>query len=59
MVMHAINNAIGGEIFVPKIPSYNIMDLATAIAPNVPTDIIGLRPGEKIHEEMITVADAP
>lgn len=59
MVMHAINNAIGGEIFVPKIPSYNIMDLATAIAPNVPTEIIGLRPGEKIHEEMITVADAP
>lgn len=59
MVMHAINSAIGGEIFVPKIPSYNIMDLAQAIAPNVPTEIIGLRPGEKIHEEMITVADAP
>ena len=59
MVMHAINSAIGGEIFVPKIPSYNIMDLAKAIAPNVPTEIIGLRPGEKIHEEMITVADAP
>lgn len=59
MVMHAINSAIGGEIFVPKIPSYNIMDLAKAIAPNVPTEIIGLRPGEKVHEEMITVADAP
>lgn len=59
MVLHAIHNALGGEIFVPKIPSYNIMDLASAIAPNVPTKIIGLRPGEKIHEEMITVADAP
>lgn len=59
MVMHAIDSAIGGEIFVPKIPSYNIMDLAQAIAPNVPTEMIGLRPGEKIHEEMITIADAP
>lgn len=59
MVIHALDNAIGGEIFIPKLPSYNIMDLATAIAPGVPTRIVGLRPGEKIHEEMITSADAP
>ena len=59
MVTHALGNAIGGEIFIPKLPSYNIMDLATAIAPGVPTRIVGLRPGEKIHEEMITSADAP
>jgi len=59
MVTHALGNAIGGEIFIPKLPSYNIMDLAKAIAPGVPTKIVGLRPGEKIHEEMITSADAP
>jgi len=59
MVLHAIENALGGEIFVPKIPSYNILDLANAIAPSVPTKIVGIRPGEKIHEEMITIADAP
>ena len=59
MVLHVIEHAKGGEIFVPKIPSYKILDLATAIAPDVPTQIVGLRPGEKIHEEMITSSDSP
>lgn len=58
MVMHAIEHAWGGEIFIPKIPSYNITDVATAIAPECILDIIGIRPGEKIHEEMITSSDA-
>lgn len=58
MVMYAIKNALGGEIFVPKIPSYKIMDVAQAIAPNVKTEIVGIRPGEKLHEEMITDTDA-
>jgi UDP-N-acetylglucosamine 4,6-dehydratase len=58
MVMHAINNAWGGEIFIPKIPSYRIMDLAAAIAPECKQVIVGIRPGEKIHEEMITTSDS-
>jgi len=58
MVMYALNNHIGGEIFVPKIPSYNIMDIAKAIAPEAKTEIIGIRPGEKLHEEMITDTDS-
>ena len=49
-----IINSIGGEIFVPKIPSYRVNDLAEAIGPNCDRKLIGLRPGEKIHEEMIT-----
>ena len=48
----------GGELFVPKIPSYNILDIAKAIAPNCEHKIVGIRPGEKLHEEMITVSDA-
>lgn len=48
----------GGELFVPKIPSFKIVDLASAILPNAKKKIIGLRPGEKIHEEMITETDA-
>ncbi len=48
----------GGEIFVPKIPSYNIMDVASATAKDIPTKIVGIRPGEKLHEEMITKTDA-
>jgi len=48
----------GGELFVPKIPSYHIMDLAKAIAPDCKTKIVGIRPGEKLHEEMITATDA-
>lgn len=58
MVMHAIDNAWGGEIFIPKIPSYKITDVAEAIAPNCKLEVIGIRPGEKIHEEMITSSDS-
>ena len=58
LVMYAIGHHIGGEIFVPKIPSYRIMDVAKAIAPNARCEIVGIRPGEKLHEEMITVTDA-
>lgn len=49
----------GGEIFVPKLPSVRITDLAEALAPGMPTNIVGLRPGEKIHEQMISEDDAP
>jgi UDP-N-acetylglucosamine 4,6-dehydratase (inverting) len=58
MVMYALKNHLGGEIFIPKIPSYKINDVATAIAPNLPQQEIGIRPGEKLHEEMITRTDA-
>lgn len=58
MVLWAIENAMGKEIFVPKIPSYNIETMAKAIAPNVKLDYVGIRPGEKIHEEMITESDS-
>ena len=58
MVLWALNNALGGEILVPKIPSYLITDLAEAIGPGCKKHIIGIRPGEKIHEEMITVSDS-
>jgi UDP-N-acetylglucosamine 4,6-dehydratase (inverting) len=58
MVMYAIEHHIGGEIFVPKIPSYKITDIATAIAPDCETRVVGIRPGEKLHEEMITDTDS-
>lgn len=58
MVLHAMDQAWGGEIFVPKIPSYKVTDVAKAIAPACEQEIIGIRPGEKIHEEMITPSDA-
>ena len=58
MVLHALEHAWGGEIFIPKIPSYKITDIAEAIAPNCKKEIVGIRPGEKIHEEMITCSDA-
>jgi len=58
MVFHALETAWGGELFVPKIPSYKITDVATAIAPNIEQRIVGIRPGEKIHEEMITESDS-
>ena len=58
MVLWALENALGGEIFVPKIPSYKITDLAEAIGPSCKKPIIGIRPGEKIHEEMITSSDS-
>lgn len=58
MVLYALENAQGGEIFIPKIPSYRIMDVAKAICPNCEKKEIGIRPGEKLHEEMITISDA-
>ncbi len=58
MVLWALQNALGGEIFVPKIPSYRIIDLAKAIGPSCRQKIVGIRPGEKIHEEMITSSDS-
>jgi len=58
MVMFALKNAWGGEIFVPKIPSYKIMDVAEAICPDCELEFVGIRPGEKIHEEMITKSDS-
>lgn len=58
MVLHAMETAWGGEIFVPKIPSYKITDVATAIGPECKQEVIGIRPGEKVHEEMITSSDS-
>ncbi|MBG9375742.1 UDP-N-acetylglucosamine 4,6-dehydratase (inverting) [Panacibacter sp. DH6] len=58
MVLHALETAWGGELFVPKIPSYKIMDVAQAIGPDCKHEIVGIRPGEKIHEEMITSSDS-
>ena len=58
MVMHALENAWGGEIFVPKIPSYKITDVAKAIGPECEQNVVGIRPGEKMHEEMITSSDS-
>jgi UDP-N-acetylglucosamine 4,6-dehydratase len=58
MVLHALDKAWGGELFVPKIPSYRITDVATAIGPDCRQDIVGIRPGEKVHEEMITASDS-
>ncbi len=59
MVLFALENTIGGEIIVPKIPSYRITDIAKAIAPECEIKDIGIRPGEKLHEEMITESDSP
>ena len=58
LVLFALDNSLGGEMYVPKIPSYNIMDLADAIAPECKKEIIGIRHGEKIHEEMISESDS-
>ena len=58
MVIEAMEQALGGEIFVPKIPSYRILDVAEAIGPDCQKPIVGIRPGEKIHEEMVTETDA-
>ncbi len=57
-VLDCLERMWGGELFVPKIPSYRILDVATAIAPEARTEIVGIRPGEKLHEEMITTTDA-
>jgi UDP-N-acetylglucosamine 4,6-dehydratase len=58
MVLWTLENALGGELFVPKIPSYRITDVAEAIGPSCEKPIIGIRPGEKVHEEMITASDS-
>lgn len=58
MVLFALDNALGGEVFVPKIPSYKITDVADAIGPECRQINVGIRPGEKIHEEMITASDS-
>ena len=58
MVLWALDHALGGELLVPKIPSYRITDVAEAIGPGCEKPIIGIRPGEKIHEEMITSSDS-
>lgn len=57
-VIECLDRMWGGELFVPKIPSYRIVDLAKAIAPKAKLEVIGIRPGEKLHEEMITATDA-
>jgi len=59
LVWHALEDMVGGEIYVKKIPSMNICDIAKAVAPNAELKIIGIRPGEKVHEQMIGVEDAP
>jgi UDP-N-acetylglucosamine 4,6-dehydratase (inverting) len=58
MVFFALENALGGEIFVPKIPSYRITEVAKAIGPDCEHPVVGIRPGEKLHEEMITASDS-
>lgn len=58
LVFYALENSWGGELYVPKIPSYKILDVAKAIAPNCRVNMVGIRPGEKLHEEMITQSDA-
>lgn len=59
MVLWALEHALGGEVFVPKIPSYRITDVAEAVGPQCKQEVIGTRPGEKLHEEMITPSDSP
>ena len=58
MVLWSLEHALGGELFVPKIPSYRITDVAEAIGPSCAKPVVGIRPGEKIHEEMITASDS-
>lgn len=58
MVMHALQHSWGGEIFIPKISSYKIMDVAEAVGPECEKPVVGIRPGEKVHEEMITESDS-
>ena len=58
-VLKCLDKMWGGELFVPKIPSYKIIDVAKAVAPKCKINLVGIRPGEKLHEEMITKTDAP
>lgn len=59
LVWHAFNDMLGGEIYVKRIPSMSIMDIAKSVAPDASIEIIGIRPGEKLHEQMIGQEDAP
>jgi len=59
LVWHAFDDMVGGEIYVKKIPSMKVTDIARAIAPAAQFDIVGIRPGEKLHEQMISSEDAP
>lgn len=59
LVWHAFNDMVGGEIYVKKIPSMKVTDIAEAIAPGIKQEIIGIRPGEKLHEQMIGSEDSP
>ena len=59
LVWHAFNDMVGGEIYVKKIPSMKVVDIARSIAPNARHEVIGMRPGEKLHEQMISYEDAP
>ena len=58
LVWEAFEDMIGGETYVKKIPSMNILDLADVVAPKIKQEIIGIRPGEKLHEQMISIEDA-
>ena len=58
LVWHAFEDMVGGEIYVKKIPSMKVTDIATAVAPDARHDIVGIRPGEKLHEQMIGYEDA-
>jgi UDP-N-acetylglucosamine 4,6-dehydratase len=58
LVWHTFEDMVGGEVYVKKIPSMNILDIARAVAPNAKHEIIGIRPGEKLHEQMIGIEDA-
>lgn len=59
LVWHAFGDMIGGEIYVKKIPSMTVTDIARVVAPEAKHEIIGIRPGEKLHEQMIGIEDAP
>jgi len=58
LVLYAIENMRGGEVFIPKIPSMRVTDLAEAMAPGVHTEVIGIRPGEKLHELLLTADES-
>lgn len=59
LVLHAFDDMVGGEIFVKKIPSMKVTDIARVIAPDARHEVVGIRPGEKIHEQMVGIEDAP
>jgi len=58
LVFKALEHSLGGELYVPKLPSYRIVDVAEAVAPDCEKKIVGIRPGEKLHEEMVTASDS-